>query len=278
MPDLDFLPEEARAAALRLGDALTEIRLRAGRPVQLSHAGGDVLCCPLDRQRFGAIISALMRHSLYACQDELDMGYFTLSDGSRVGIGGRFSARGPRSIMDISSACIRIAREIPGCADEIMEPVKNSAGTLIISPPGMGKTTMLRDIARQLSDSGKNVCMIDERGELAACRDGVPALDVGMRTDVISGCMKSAGIMLAIRSCAPDVIITDEIGGDDDGYALMEAARCGVAIIASAHGASLDTGCMREQVKRLVHSGIFDLRILLGPNAGQTAGMSRGSE
>ena len=271
MPELDFLPPEARRAAEKLGARLTGVRLRAGKRIQLTYPGGDVLADVLDRPEFERILSALMGHSLYARQDELDSGYFTLSDGSRAGIGGRFAAGGPRALTDVGSVCIRIAREITGCADGVISDVKNARSTLVVSPPGMGKTTLLRDIARQLSEGGANVCIVDERGELAACRDGNPTLNVGPRTDVIYGCEKHIAILGAVRACAPDVIVTDEIGDARDARALDEALRCGVRIIASAHGTALEPEGLRPQIGEMVESGAFELGILLGPTPGNIA-------
>lgn len=275
MPELDFLPPDARRAAEKLGAHLTGVRLRRGGKIQLTYPGGDVLAEMLDGQAFERTISALMGHSLYARQNELDGGYFTLPDGSRAGISGRFAAGGPRALSDIGSVCIRIAREIIGCADGVIGNVKCVRSTLAVSPPGMGKTTLLRDIARQLSESGANVCIVDERGELAACMDGKPELNVGPRTDVIYGCEKHAAILRAVRACAPDYIVTDEIGGALDAQALDEALRCGVGIVASAHGATLEADRLRPHVGAMVKSGAFELGILLGSAPGNIARIRR---
>lgn len=271
MPELDFLPPEAQRAADELGAQLTGIRLRAGRRIQLTYPGGDVLAEVLGRPEFERTLSALMGHSLYARQDELDSGYFTLPDGSRAGICGRFAAGGPRALSDVGSVCIRIAREIAGCADGVISDVKSVRSALVVSPPGMGKTTLLRDMARQLSEGGANVCIVDERGELAACRGGNPTLNVGPRTDVISGCEKHIAILRAVRACSPDVIVTDEIGDARDAQALDEALRCGVRILASAHGTELEPDRLRPQVGEMVKSGAFEMGILLGPAPGNIA-------
>lgn len=268
---LAALPENVRSAAYELGTELTGIRIRPGKAAQLTYAGGDRLVGHIDRQAFDKLVSTLMGHSLYARENELARGYFTLPDGSRVGVSGNYTASGPRSISDIGAVNIRIAREIKGCADSVIEYVMKSYATLIIAPPGAGKTTILRDIARQLSEHEKNVCIIDERDELAACINGMPALDVGPRTDVISGMTKHRAMIMAVRSLSPDVIIADEIGDAKDAEAVNDALRCGVRVIVSAHGKSLDKRRMRPVVGRLAAEGAFDLGILLGTEKGRIA-------
>lgn len=267
----EYLPAALADRALSLADRLTAIRLRPGRPAQLVFYGGDELAGRMERKEFEKTVSAMLGHSLYARQSELSRGYFTLPDGSRVGVCGNFAADGPRSLADIGAVNIRISREIKGCADAVIRYMDNARGALVVSPPGMGKTTLLRDIVRTLSYKGKNVCVADERDELAACIGGIPTLDVGPRTDVISGMQKHAAIMLAIRSCAPDVIVADEIGDEKDAEAILDALRCGVQVIVSAHGFSLDAGMMRPAVAEIVRIGAFDTGILLGPQPGKIA-------
>ena len=278
MLDLGFLGPEARAEAERMGDSLSEVRLRANRPVELVSMGGrDVLIGRLDARAFRETVQFLMGYSLYAREDELANGFFTLPDGSRAGVCGMVSSVDGRlkSVTDIGSIAIRVAREIVGCAQGILPQVEMSEGTLIVSPPGLGKTTLLRDIARLLSERGSRVCVIDERGEIAACKDGVPTLDVGPRTDVFSMCLKRAGLMTAIRALSPDVVVTDELGAPGDGAAVLEAARCGVRVIASAHGASLDPEFLMPGVARIIREGAFSLGVLLGPMPGAVKRVKR---
>ena len=189
-----LLPKEAAEQIALYGDALNEARLRAGRPVQLIFTTGEWLSRePLDAGALRRTLSSLMDHSLYAHEDELRQGYFTMPDGCRVGVCGRLASEEGRvaALTAAGSACVRVRREVTGCAepvlDAILEPGGGVLSALIVSPPGMGKTTMLRELARRLSDGGKNVCIADERHELAACRDGVPTLEVGLRTDVKIG-------------------------------------------------------------------------------------------
>ena len=256
------------------------MRLRAGRPVQIClDRGGEALSRePLERAALGSILAALMEYSVYARQEELDRGFFTLDDGSRVGVCGRMVGDGTRFRMDgIGSACLRVARPVAGCADGLLACIAPSDGalrsTLLLSPPGLGKTTMLRDIARQLSDGGLCVGIADERHELAACHMGVPTLDVGLRTDVMDGCPRRLAISGMLRAMSPRVIVADEIGGEDDARALADAVRCGAAIMASAHAGSLEEALLRPDLRSVLAAGIVDLVALLGPRPGLVRGV-----
>ena len=255
-------------------DRLTEIRLRAGRSAQLCWNGGGLLTEDVvDALALSRLVAALLEFSIYARQDELDRGYFTLEDGSRVGVCGRMfrDGTGPR-MGEIGSICVRVARALPGCANVLMDGIDAPSGlrsTLLLSPPGRGKTTLLRDIARQLSGRGYNVAVSDERHELAACHRGIPALDVGTRTDVMDGCLRSEAIGRLLRSMAPEVVVADEIGGEADAAALADAARAGVKVMASAHGDGLDDLLARPCLKAVAEVGVMDRVALLGPSPGQ---------
>ena len=268
-----LLGGEWGALLTRYADALTEIRLRAGRPMQLVGAFGDVLSQEkMEADTLQNALSALMEHSVYARQAELDHGFFTLGDGSRVGVCGRMFTEGDRLRMgELGSACVRVARPVPGCADALNGIVAGEAvprSTLLISPPGLGKTTQLRDLARQLSSRGLCVGVVDARHELAACHRGVPTLDVGPRSDVMDGCRVPEGITRLLRSMSPRVIVADEIGGAADARALAEAARCGVAVIASAHASSIDEALARTDLRHIMTNGGVARAVLLGPGLG----------
>lgn len=277
-----LLPPDAAATLAAHGTEATQVRLRAGRPVQVClDRGGEALSRePLERETLGSILAALMEYSVYARQEELDRGFFTLDDGSRVGVCGRMVGDGTRFRMDgIGSACLRVARPVVGCADGLLACIAPSGGalrsTLLLSPPGLGKTTMLRDIARQLSDGGLCVGIADERHELAACHMGVPALDVGLRTDVMDGSPRRLAIAGMLRAMSPRVIVADEIGGEDDARALADAVRCGAAIMASAHAGGLEEALSRPDLRSVLAAGIVDLVALLGPRPGQLRGVWR---
>jgi len=270
-----LLPPGAAALLAACGDEVIQVRLRAGRPVQVCMSrGGEALSDePLERAALERILAALMEYSVYARQDELDQGFFTLDDGSRVGVCGRMVGDGTRFRMDgIGSACLRVARPVAGCASGLLAHIAPAEGvlrsTLLLSPPGLGKTTMLRDIARQLSDGGLCVAVADERHELAACHMGVPTLDVGLRTDVMDGCPRDRAIARMLRTMAPRVVVADEIGGAEDALALADAVRCGAAIMASAHAASLSEAMSRPNLRAVLEAGVVALVALLGPAPG----------
>ena len=267
-----LLPEEDARRIRALGDDLCEVRLRAGRPVQLRAKGGafdmgGALACG----EVAAIAASLMDHSLYAREAELAQGFFTMEDGCRVGACGRMVWDGGRiaGMAAIGSLCVRVCREIRGCADRLLEHMLDESGravraTLLLSGPGMGKTTCLREAARCLSERRLCVAVADERHELAACRDGVPTLDVGPCTDVMDGGPKHLAIRHLLRAAAPEVIVTDEIGAREDAAALAEAVRCGVPVLASAHARDLGAALDRAVLGDVLRSGAFERIVVLG--------------
>ena len=270
----DMLPEPASKKISQWESGLYEVRLRAGRPVQLRSIGGEWLSQqPVEPAQLSRWLAALMDHSLYAREDELCRGFFTMEDGCRVGVCGRlvYDGSGIAGLAAAGSICIRISREVRGCADALISQLTQTSGpvrsTLILSPPGMGKTTLLREAARRLSEDGWNVCVADERHELAACRNGVPTLDVGPRTDVMDGCPKRLCIPHMLRACAPQVIVSDEIGDAEDALTLSEAVRCGVSVLCSAHGESFERLFARRAFREM--AGIFSLGVRLGGEPGR---------
>lgn len=268
-----LLPGDAARLLEAHAGRLTQIRLRAERPVQMAGCGFEAVGeTPLAADALRRALAALMEYSLYARQQDLDEGFFTLDDGSRVGVCGRMHAEGGRLRMEeVGSACIRVARAVPGCAREIAGLMDGGDGlrsTLLASLPGMGKTTLLRDLARSLSARGYCVAVADERHEIAACRQGVPTLDVGLRTDVMDGCPRGEAIGRMIRAMAPQVIVADEIGGAADAAALADAARCGVAVAASAHAGSFGELMGRVCMRSILKSGALQRVVLLGERPG----------
>ena len=269
-------PEAVRAELeLLLPGELREIRVRADRPTVLVTADRVVsLNWSPGQHQVEALAEALAEHGLCARAEDTRQGYVTLRGGHRMGLCGRVHGRnGARQLAAVGSLCVRIAGEWPGSADALT-PHLLAAGhpqsALIIGPPGSGKTTLLRDAARQLS-SGKDACqvaLIDERGELAACVDGVPQLDVGLSTDVLDGCPKAQAVPWLIRSMAPQVIVTDELADAEDAACVLDAIACGSAVLASAHGASMQEVASRPAMATLMARRAFAVYAVLAPEGG----------
>lgn len=253
-------------------ERLTEVRLRIGREMQLKMLdGGRLRGEGIEAGDFAKILNLLMENSLYARERELTQGYFTSMDGCRVGVCGKINAGsgGVESIADIGSVCIRIPRQVMGCASMLADCARKGGGLLILSPPGMGKTTMLRDLVRTLSDDGINVAVVDERREIAACVQARPQLDVGACTDVMDGLKKHLAIPMLVRACAPDIIAVDELGGMQDAEAVLDAVHCGVQIIATAHAAGVQEAMQRPCIAALMQGKAFHYYAVLGDRPGR---------
>jgi len=273
---------------------LEEIRLRADKPLLLQESSNEWFIGrdgSLMKDHYGAFavkqeditvsVELMSENSIYAYQEEIRNGYITIKGGHRVGLSGRVIADGVnvRSIKDISGLNIRISNQIPGCSRKVIKYIIKSNNdiynTLIISPPQCGKTTILRDIARNLSDGmpelgfkGIKVGIVDERSELAACLRGIPQNDVGLRTDVLDGCPKRVGLPMFIRSMSPKVIITDEIGDDGDREAVHSVLNAGVRIVTSAHGYNVSELKSRREVLRMMEDQVFERYVVLGNSNG----------
>ena len=241
-----------------------EIRVRAERPVLLRGPQSVALGRIASIEECETMLELVCAHSLFAYEQELRGGYVTLEDGSRVGICGRLNPSG--SVSMPGGFNIRMAREIKGAADGLMERITHKdrlLSALILSEPGAGKTTVLRDAARQLSALGLQVGVADERGEIAASVNGVPRLDVGDNTDVMGGCAKCRAMELMIRAMSPQVLITDEIATREDAAAVMDASGCGIRVIASAHAGSAAEIARRRDISAIIAAGAFDKVLLL---------------
>ncbi len=263
-----------RIALISEGLSVEELRLRVARPLQIVAAEDELISelAPFSVDEARELLERLCQHSVYAHADELRQGFVTLEGGARVGVCGKPAVeRGEIvNLTEVYGFNIRIARQVTGCAKDAMRLIAEggrAASTLIAAPPGGGKTTLLRDIMRCVSEGegikAQKVAAADERGELAGCVSGVPSFDIGRRTDVMDRAPKSAAISLLIRSMSPEVIITDEIGGPADAAAIAEADRCGVTVIASAHADTLDELRRRQGIAPLFEGGVFKRVLML---------------
>lgn len=261
--------------------SLREIRVRAGQQIRLSTSQGEKLClCEPTPQQVAQMAEALCEHALYARAEEQRNGFVTLRGGHRMGLCGRVICQGQsvRALRDISSFCIRIAGQWRGAADGLTGQLTDEDGrcrsTLIVGLPGMGKTTLLRDSLRRLSEAGRRVCVVDERSEIAAMCDGLPQLEVGPCTDVLDGCGKEAGLRWLLRSLSPEVLATDELNDALDAQAVLEAIRSGVSVLATVHGRDLDSVCGRNTLYPLIRSQAFDRYAVLDVHeVGKLAGI-----
>ena len=262
---------------------ITEIRLRAHQPLLVKMHGKDYALgphkvalakdfpqcyCPTADDIYETM-ERISRHSFYAFEGELAMGYITLPGGHRVGVAGQAVVEGGvvRSWKYISAVNIRVTHSVPGCADGVLPRITQGGGllhTMIISPPGCGKTTLLRDIVRQISNGGVTVGLADERSEVAACYQGIPQNDVGMRTDVLDGCPKPIAMDMLLRAMSPQVIAVDELGGGADAYAVDRALNAGVKLLCTAHGASVDDAMANPALAKMLGRGIFERFVVLG--------------
>lgn len=281
-----IFPESLRIPLLALDDATQgaaqEIRLRAGKPVQIcsgaeslfltakGQAGKDAADTALTAtaDEIFEVFRAVCGYSVHSHQGEIAQGFVAFQGGHRVGLcGTAVTADGAVTGMrDVSSLNIRIAKQIYGCADDVLACAGwGSKGVLLAGAPGSGKTTILRDMARQLAsgEQAKKVALIDERGELAASWQGVPQNDVGSCTDVLSGYSKREGILMAVRALSPDIIICDEIGREADIDALKTGATCGVKLAASVHASTMEEVLRKPFVRELAALGAFGVVVLL---------------
>lgn len=272
---------------------IEEIRLRIDRPL-VFRIGLQELTVGRDkkltrnlregyivtRQELERTLDILSQNSLYAWEDQIKNGFITIPGGHRVGIAGRgvLDKGRIKTLKDISGLNYRVGREVWGCADRILPLlIKDNLvlNCLIVSPPLCGKTTLLRDIIRQISNgaerinfSGVNVGLVDERSEIAGMYLGQPQFDIGLRTDVLDSCPKAEGMMMMIRAMSPVVVATDEIGRKEDLEALYHALQSGVSVITTVHGSSYEEIKERPVLAELLQGRFFERLIFLSRQKG----------
>jgi stage III sporulation protein AA len=240
-------------------EGLEEIRLRTGCPTELRYGDDSVrILTAVTQSEISETLNYLSGYSLYALEADLKEGFFTAKGGHRVGVCGR--ANHASGIVDISAINIRIAHEQKGCAKELIPYIRNQNdiyNTLIIAPPGVGKTTYLRDCIRLLSAGDKlhpglKVSVVDERSEIAACYRGVPQNDLGPRVDVLDDCPKIKGMRMLLRTMSPQVIAVDELGGEEDFAAVFQILYSGSRILGTIHGDEPEEVFAKPYMKELI--------------------------
>lgn len=262
-------------------ELLEEIRVRNNLPLICKIGQADkVLNYKILTEDINYIFQKICENSIYTYQNQIANGYITIQGGNRVGIVGTAVLHEDKvtNFNYISGLNFRISRQILGCSNSIMQKIINKEqntiyNTLIISMPGMGKTTLLRDIIRNISNGieglidGANIAVIDERGEISATFKGIMQNDLGIRTDVVNDIPKHIGMRLAIRSMSPKVIAADEIGSKEDSEAINYAMCCGVKGIFTAHGESIEDVCKNPELKELINNKTIE-RVVLIKNSG----------
>ncbi len=255
-------------------DGLEEVRLRCGKNIRLkTNLSEKVIPHLVNSDELRSTLNSLIKYSFYAYEQDLARGFVTIEGGHRVGVCGKVVVKNgqPALIREISSLNIRFAKEIKGCADKLVREVTDERGgainTLIVSPPGCGKTTMIRDLTRHISNRGFQVSVCDERSEIAGMYCGRTSFDLGSRTDVLDGCDKAYGIPMLIRSMAPEVIVTDEIGKTEDIKAVRQCMSTGVALITTIHGSNMEE-IENSAIGELIRGKVFRRIVFLTKDAG----------
>lgn len=258
-------------------ECLQEIRLRAEQPLVFVCNGQEQVMIEkhwVSKADLKEALDYISGYSLYAYEDEMRQGFITIEGGHRVGIVGQVILENGRikNIKHISSLNIRIAHEIIGCSSPVFFYVIEESkfmNTMIISPPGCGKTTLLRDMIRQLSDGnayvkGMTVGVVDERSEIGACYKGIPQNRLGIRTDILDACPKAEGMLMLIRSMSPEILAVDEVGTTADVHAIEYAMNCGVKMLTTVHGKSYEDIKHKPAFKKMIDNHMFQRFVVLG--------------
>lgn len=269
-------------------EKLQEIRLRMNAPLLIIYENKEYFVTEdaklvdnpsrailITKNEIRETMEYISNYSLYAFEEEIKQGFITINGGHRIGIAGKIIIEDDiiKGMKHISFINIRLAHQVKGCADQVLPYLINKSitgiyHTLIISPPRCGKTTMLRDIIRQLSDGnsylpGMSIGVVDERSEIGACYMGMPQNELGIRTDILDCCPKAKGMMMLIRSMSPQIIAVDEIGSKEELEAIDYVIGCGCKLIATVHGSSIEDIKSKPILSDLVQKRLFERYIIL---------------
>lgn len=267
-------------------DVLQEIHLRIGSPLLVLYQNEEYYITKdgvLSKTNENSYITTkndmketteyISNYSMYAYEEEMKQGFITIQGGHRIGLAGKIIMEKDyiKSMKYISFINVRLSHQIPGCADHVLPYIIDGEGvkhTLIISPPRCGKTTLLRDIIRQLSNGtekykGVTVGVVDERSEIGACYMGIPQNELGIRTDILDCCPKAKGMLMLIRTMSPQVIAVDEIGSREDIESIESVINCGCKLIATVHGSSIEDIKNKPLLRKLILEKVFERYIIL---------------
>ena len=262
-------PRAAQLAALDRQGEVEELRLRAGQPPAAKTAEGEqpLDLRPVTAQELRETLSRAARYSVHSYAESLKNGFVTLGGGHRLGVCGTVAEENGQvvGVRGLASLNLRIARQFTGLAAQIAPWIGNGApqSVLLLSPPGLGKTTLLREWVRLISDKGYTVAVADERSEIAALADGVPQFDVGRCTDVMEGCDKKQAALMLLKTMSPALLAFDEITAPADVEAVSLCAHCGTAVVASAHAADVDDLRQRPLYRALLELGVFGRAVVI---------------
>lgn len=263
-----------------------EIRLRVGAPLLVICKNREYYVDSRGRLKTAAqgvhvvtkeelreTMEYISSYSLYAFEEELRQGFITIQGGHRIGVAGKtvVEDQNIRGMKYISFINVRLSHQVLGCADPVMPYIYEDGQvmhTLIVSPPRCGKTTLLRDIIRQLSTGngyhrGVTVGVVDERSELGACHQGIPQNDLGIRTDILDCCPKARGMMMLVRTMSPQVIAVDEVGSRQDMEAIEYVMSCGCKLVATVHGNSVEDLRQKPVLQEMIRRRMFERYIVL---------------
>lgn len=276
----NYLPVKLRKYLLDIPseklNGLMEVRFRVGGPLYfvysdkilfLSLKGGMTSLYNkkevyiVTAEDIKETIERLCHYSIHSCSKQLSQGYFVIANGVRVGVSGSYSSSPHPHLTEFTSLNFRISRCLEGCAEEIFSTCFDK-NIIICGGVNSGKTTLLRDLCR-LSGNLRKTVLIDERNEISCLKNGIPQNDVGAMTDILCNCSRSDGIISAIRTLSPELIVCDEIASVSDAEAIINGIGCGVKFIITAHGSNYDELIKRREISDLTESGSFDTIVFL---------------